>query len=72
MTRQNIGKICRKYANKNPHAFRHTYAINLLKTTRNIEFVRQSLGHKQLSTTQKYLYHMDFAEEIDKIGGLYK
>ena len=58
-------------ANINPHAFRHTYAINLLRTTQNIRYVQKQLGHTNLQTTGIYLQFIDFSEEKSKLGELY-
>ena len=35
---------------------RHYYCTKQLRRTQNCEIVRQMMGHKQLSTTQKYLH----------------
>ena len=35
---------------------RHAYATKQLRRTQNAEIVRQLMGHKQLSTTQKYMH----------------
>ena len=69
--RESLWQISRKYFGKGAHALRHTYAINTLKATGNIEFVRQQLGHANLSSTQVYLKHMSFDKEIAALGGMY-
>ena len=38
-----------------PHAIRHSYAIAVLKTTKNLEAVRRLLGHRDYSTIKTYL-----------------
>ncbi|QVK21806.1 tyrosine-type recombinase/integrase [Mycoplasmatota bacterium] len=38
------------------HKFRHTYATNYLENGANIEFVRETLGHAKITTTQEYLH----------------
>ncbi|XMB68076.1 tyrosine-type recombinase/integrase [Mycoplasmatota bacterium zrk1] len=38
------------------HKFRHTYATNYLENGANIEFVRETLGHAKITTTQIYLH----------------
>jgi len=38
------------------HKFRHTYATSCLKSGADLEFVRKTLGHSSISTTQKYLH----------------
>jgi site-specific recombinase XerD len=37
------------------HQFRHTFAVNFLKTNNNIAKLRQLLGHKTISMTMAYL-----------------
>lgn len=37
------------------HLFRHTFAIKYLRNGGNIMFLKDILGHSQISTTQKYL-----------------
>lgn len=39
-----------------PHKWRHTYATMCLQNGANLEFVRKTLGHSNLQTTQKYLH----------------
>ncbi len=38
------------------HKFRHTYATTCLEQGATLEFLRKTLGHSELSTTQKYLH----------------
>ena len=39
-----------------PHKWRHTYATMCLENGSNLEFIRNTLGHSNLTTTQKYLH----------------
>jgi site-specific recombinase XerD len=39
-----------------PHKWRHTYATMCLQNGANLEFVRKTIGHSNLQTTQKYLH----------------
>ena len=70
-TRQNITQITKRFIGANAHAFRHSYAINLLRTTNNIRYVQLQLGHNSLTTTQIYLRFMEYTEEKNKLGELY-
>jgi site-specific recombinase XerC len=36
-----------------PHAIRHSYAIEVLKVTKNLEAVRRLLGHEDYSTVKQ-------------------
>ena len=38
------------------HLYRHTYAINFLRSGGNIMYLKALLGHEDLKTTQQYLY----------------
>lgn len=70
--RESIWAICRKYTGKGAHAMRHTYAITVLRRTKNIEFLRQQLGHRSLRNTQVYLKFMDFDEERKRMKKLFE
>ncbi|HUY54866.1 MAG TPA: tyrosine-type recombinase/integrase [Candidatus Nanopelagicaceae bacterium] len=39
-----------------PHRFRHSFATNALRQVRNIEVVRELLGHTDIKTTGRYLH----------------
>jgi len=65
LTVDNVLTICYRLQKKlninvsiSPHRWRHTFATNFLKRSKDIEVLRLILGHKKLSTTQKYL-HLD-------------
>ena len=72
VTRDAIYKMTKRIAKTNPHTFRHSYAVELLRKTRNIRFVQVQLGHSSLSTTQVYLRYMDFEEDKKKLVNLWK
>lgn len=39
-----------------PHTFRHTYSINYLKNGGSTASLREQLGHRTITTVEKYLY----------------
>jgi integrase/recombinase XerC len=45
-----------------PHALRHTYATAALRQGGNLIAVSKLLGHAQVSTTQRYLDHLELGE----------
>lgn len=47
-----------------PHMLRHTYATILINNNTDLEFIRITLGHTNLNTTQRYL-HYDFEKMHD-------
>ncbi|MFC5136219.1 tyrosine-type recombinase/integrase, partial [Halorubrum glutamatedens] len=59
------------------HAIRHGHAVHSLKSGIDISFIRQHLGHEDISTTQQYLdlvdtdvkqeYHNSFPASVDHI-----
>ena len=46
-----------------PHLLRHTFATDLLRSTKNIRLVQKSLGHASLSSTMIYTHIYD--EELE-------
>lgn len=42
-----------------PHAFRHTYAVELMREGYNLEVIQRGLGHREAHTTSKYLDHLE-------------
>ena len=68
---QRITQITKRFTTLSAHAFRHTYAIHLLRTTKNIRYVQTQLGHSSLATTQIYLRFMDYKKEKQKLGEMY-
>jgi integrase len=60
-----------KYLKKRirPHAIRHSYAVAVLKATKNLEAVRRLLGHRDYSTIKVYLdlTQEDLEQELSKL-----
>jgi len=46
-----------------PHLLRHTFATDLLRSTKNIRLVQKALGHARLSSTMIYTHVYD--EELE-------
>jgi len=64
-----VTKFSLRYLKKRvrPHAFRHAYALQVLKTTKNLEIVRRLLGH---SDYKHLKYYLDYTQEdlIDELS----
>lgn len=71
LNRTTIGRLTKKLINKNPHAFRHGYAIALIRKTKNVRYVQKQLGHSSLSITGIYLQYMEFNDEINQLPEIY-
>ena len=71
-TRVGLTKMVKRYTGLSAHKMRHTYAINLLKITKDINYVREQLGHSDLSSTQIYLRYTDYSEQNKALSGLYR
>jgi integrase/recombinase XerD len=52
-----------------PHSLRHTYAIACLRHRRNLMAVSKLLGHSLLTTTQRYVNHLDLLEMREVVPG---
>lgn len=66
LNNRNVRRIVAEYSvkvgiskNVSPHTFRHTFASDLLRATKNIRLVKKALGHEDLTTTMIYTHIVD-------------
>lgn len=68
-TRQQGWQIAKKWADGNPHKFRHSFAVNWLRSDGDIVTLHRILGHANIQTTMIYLriVPLDQGKELMKI-----
>lgn len=68
-SRQYVWRCFKRVCDGNPHKFRHSFAVNWLRSDGNIAILSRILGHSKLTTTQEYLkiVPVDQGKELLKI-----
>ena len=74
---KDVNKVMRLVSNKLPgqpnvtsHSFRIGYISKLWKDSKDIEFVKQSIGHRKLDTTSSYVHQLSDQERQQLISKL--
>ena len=52
------------------HSFRTDYITQLWRDSKDIEFVKQSIGHQKLDTTSAYVTNLSDQERHDRIANI--
>jgi integrase len=72
-----VNKVMREVSNQLPgklnitsHSFRIGYITKLWKDSKDIEFVKQTMGHRTLETTSAYVSHMTDQERQKRISDI--
>lgn len=74
---KDVNRIMRQVSDQLPekpnitsHSFRIGYITQLWKDTKDIEFVRQTIGHRRLDTTSAYVNQLSDQERQKRIHQL--
>lgn len=74
---RDVNKVMRQVSNQLPgkpnitsHSFRIGYITQLWKDSKDIEFVKQTIGHRNLDTTSAYVNKLSDQERQKRIGQL--
>jgi site-specific recombinase XerD len=65
-----VSKLLPAKPNITSHSFRIGYISQLWKDTKDIEFVRQTIGHQKLDTTSAYVNKLSDQERQERISRL--
>ncbi len=52
-----------RYLKIHLHTFRHVYATDTLRQTKNLSYVKYALGHKSIMNTERYTHYIDLENE---------
>ena len=71
---RDVNKVMREVSSKIPskpnitsHSFRIGFITQLWKDSKDIEFVKQTIGHRKLDTTSAYIKSLSDLERQDRI-----
>ena len=70
ISRQRAWQLTQKYFKGNPHQFRHSFAVNWLRSSGDVFILSKVLGHSKIQTTMEYLkiVPVDQGKELLKIS----
>ena len=69
---RNSARKMDNHPNLTTYSFRIGYISQLWKDTKDIEFVRQMIGHRSLNSTSAYVTDMDDEERQNRISSILK